>query len=119
VRLLAPLFTIQLACFAAQETVEAMAGGGHLASVPALLLWGTLGQLPVAIVATLALRWLGARVRPAIVAIAARLPSAGQVQVSVVAPRTLALAAEAVTVRDTLIAGSNRRGPPSFQRSAL
>jgi hypothetical protein len=66
VPLLAAVYTIQLACFAGQETAETLAGGAPAAPLLALLLWGTAGQLPVAVVTTLALRWLLARVRPAL-----------------------------------------------------
>src|SRR6266699_2253059 len=48
IRLLAALFTIQVA------------------AAPLLLLWGTLGQLPVAALAALALRWLATRVEAAV-----------------------------------------------------
>src|SRR5260221_7933422 len=58
VQLVAALFTIQLACFISQEVVEGMASGTGSASAPYLLLWGTLGQLPVAAVAAMGLRWL-------------------------------------------------------------
>jgi tetrahydromethanopterin S-methyltransferase subunit F len=65
-RLLAALFTIQLAAFSAQEVGEALVAGAPVASAPLLLLWGTLGQLPVAALAALALRWLGMRVEAAV-----------------------------------------------------
>ena len=113
VPLVAALYTIQLACFAAQETIEALIGGGSV-SVPTLLLLGTLGQLPVAVVATVAVRWLGARLRPALAAIRLGSGAIYQRHVYVVQLRPLLLATGAVTVDDTIIAGFNRRGPPSF-----
>ena len=113
VRLVAALYTIQLACFAAQETIEAVAGGGPIVSAPTLLLLGTAGQLPVALLGALALRWLGARLRPALAGI--RL-GAGAIHrhTYVVELRPWPLATDAVTVDDTINAGFNRRGPPSF-----
>jgi putative effector of murein hydrolase LrgA (UPF0299 family) len=66
VRLLAVLFTMQLAVFAGQEVAEALAAGVPVSSVGDLLLWGTLGQLPVALVAAAALRWLLARFESAV-----------------------------------------------------
>jgi hypothetical protein len=57
-RLFAAMFTLQLAWFAGQEVVEARAAGVPAGSVADLLLWGTLGQLPVAVVAAAGLRWL-------------------------------------------------------------
>jgi len=56
--LVAILFTVQLACFIAQEVAEATISGAGVAAAPYLLLWGTLGQLPVAVVAAVGLRWL-------------------------------------------------------------
>ena len=44
--------------FIAQEIAEAMVAGMSVASAPHLLLWGTLGQLPVAAIGAIGLRWL-------------------------------------------------------------
>jgi len=112
VRTLAAVYTIQLACYVVQETAEAMAGGGRLGSAPSLMLWGAIGQLPVAISVTIALRWLGARVRPALAAV--RLAAAITVQeftCAVSAPR-LRFAISRVAPHDVLAAGFSRRGPP-------
>jgi hypothetical protein len=113
VRTLAAVYTIQLSCFVVQETAEAMAGGGHLGSAPALLLWGAIGQLPVAVVVALTLRWLAARVGPALAAI--RLASAITIEEFAWVPSspTLRFAiATSVARRDVLAAGFSRRGPP-------
>jgi hypothetical protein len=61
VGLLAVLFTIQLACFVGQEVGEALLAGAPVDSAPHLVLWGTLGQLPVAALAAVALAWLARR----------------------------------------------------------
>ena len=66
VSVLAILFSLQLATFAVQEITEALVAGTSLMSAPELLLWGTLGQLPVAVIAASALRWLCARVESAV-----------------------------------------------------
>ena len=66
VELVALLFTIQLACFIVQEVTEAAIAGTGAASAPYLLLWGTLGQLPVAAVAAIGLRWLWMRFESAV-----------------------------------------------------
>src|SRR5260370_7490208 len=58
VSLLAVLFSLQLATFAVQEIGEAIVAGTSVMSAPELLLWGTLGQLPVAVLAASALRSL-------------------------------------------------------------
>lgn len=56
-RLTAALFTIQLAVFAVQEAVEATLAGAPATSATSLVLWGALGQLPIAALAAVALRW--------------------------------------------------------------
>lgn len=58
---MAVLFTMQLAIFAGQETIEALVAGASVTSVPELVLWGAIGQLPVAAVGGLALSWFSAR----------------------------------------------------------
>ena len=47
IEVLAALFTIQLACFITQEVGEALVAGTAVDSAAHLLLWGSLGQLPV------------------------------------------------------------------------
>jgi hypothetical protein len=113
VRTLAAVYTIQLAFYVVQETAEAMAGAGGLGSAPSLMLWGTIGQLPVAFAVTIALRWLGARVRPALEAVR-RMPAAITVQelaFALSAPRHQFVSVE-VASDDVLAAGFSRRGPP-------
>jgi hypothetical protein len=112
VRTLAAVYTIQLACYVVQETAEAMAGAGGLGSAPSLMLWGAIGQLPVAFAVTIGLRWLGARVRPALAAV--RMPAATSVQefaCALSAPRLRFATARAAS-QDVLAAGFSRRGPP-------
>lgn len=109
-RLVAMLFCLQLACFIVQETLE-VAGGAPSTTAPALLLWGTAGQLPVAFVAALALRWLAMRLGPAVEQLLAPAsPSlhltAASVSVAVSSVATMPIAAQHLT------ADFNRRGPP-------
>ncbi len=66
ISLLAFLFSIQLAAFVAQELAEALIAGSSARSAPDLMLWGTLGQLPIAAIGALAFRWLSARVEAAV-----------------------------------------------------
>lgn len=73
--LAAALFALQLALFLVQETLEAAAWGTPLPDIGALLLWGCLGQLPVAVLAALAMSWLGSRFEAAVDELAA---AAGQ-----------------------------------------
>ncbi len=72
-RLLAAMFTIQLGIFVAQELGESALAGIPGPSPTLLLLWGTLGQLPVAALAAATLRWLLIRFRSAIEEIGAAI----------------------------------------------
>lgn len=65
-RLVAAMYTIQLGIFVAQELGESAVAGIREPSLTVLLLWGTLGQLPVAALAAAGLRWLSIRFRSAI-----------------------------------------------------
>lgn len=113
VQLVAILFTVQLACFISQEIAEAAIAGTTAASAPYLLLWGTLGQLPVAAVAANGLRWLSTRFEPAVEALRAVLAA-------VSTPRIPALVTVQVwpAPNGSLMTGltgrsSNKRGPPT------
>jgi hypothetical protein len=66
VETLALLFTVQLAVYLGQETLEAWLSGTPASSAPELLLWGSLGQLPAAALAAVALSWLSRRLEGAI-----------------------------------------------------
>ena len=112
VRLLAVVYTLQLACFAGQETAEALLGGTHASSAPLLILWGAAGQLPVALAAALALRWLGLHLEPAIAVLRLGLAPAGRcIPVAVAWPSwPFSLGRSPVRVFES----SHLRGPPSF-----
>jgi hypothetical protein len=115
--LLAILFSIQLAAFAAQEVGEALIGGLSTGTAVDLLLWGTLGQLPIAAFAALALSWLSARIEAAVGAIRAlagpSLPARPAPAVAIPVP-----AAPGRALLTFLVAASSltRRGPPSYLR---
>jgi len=74
-RLLGALFTIQLVLFMLQETAESMAAGAAVATAPHLLLIGSVGQLPVALLGALALKWLLVRFESAVAEIRVALAS--------------------------------------------
>ena len=112
VRLLAVLYTIQLACFAGQETAEALLGGTHASSAPLLILWGTAGQLPVAVAAALALRWLDLRLEPALAVLRLGAAPAGRCVPVAIAWRSWRFSPGLAPVR--VVACSYLRGPPSF-----
>jgi hypothetical protein len=116
-RLLAAVFTIQLAWFAGQEVVEALVVGAPVASVADLLLWGTLGQLPVAVVAAAGLRWLLARFEAAITAIRIALASIPRRLFSPgIAIPVWGDTDRSVVLRSAAGASLAKRGPPSFAR---
>jgi hypothetical protein len=114
VQLVAALFTIQLACFITQEVVESTVSGTGSASAPSLLLWGTLGQLPIAAIAALGLRWLWTGFEAAVEDLRAVLTA-------VRAPRLPALitvqawpAPTGARLRPQLVGGPlSKRGPPT------
>jgi hypothetical protein len=116
-RLVATLFTVQLLFFAAQEVGEALVGGAPVVSVAHLLLWGTLGQLPVAMIAAAGLRWILARFESAVreirIALAAVAPPGASMAVAACAwsqvDRNLA-------PRPVAGASLAKRGPPSSLR---
>jgi hypothetical protein len=64
--LLPVLFVLQLAVFMAQETAEALASASAVEPIPELMLWGTLGQLPIALLAAIGLSRLTARLDAAL-----------------------------------------------------
>jgi hypothetical protein len=110
------LFTIQLVFFSLQETAESLAAGTAVATAPHLLLMGSAGQLPVAILGALALKWLLVRFESAVIEIRVALASV---------PKPAAAAAVVVFARwthhdlsDRLVATVSlaKRGPPSSLR---
>lgn len=105
-RLLATLYTLQLLFFLVQETLEGSPAGE-------LFLWGLVGQLPVAFVSAVGVRWLLARLGPALGRLRARYATVVQL-----APYALALFVWPVAA--DFVQGFepgqaiDLRGPPSF-----
>lgn len=113
IRLLAMLYTIQFLCFGVQETAEALLSGTQAASATDLVLWGTAGQLPVALVGAVALRWLLARLGPALAHIKVQLGAAFQLLPYAAAVVLLPVAEQPVPALDGLAHTLSTRGPPS------
>ena len=116
-RLLAMLFTVQLACFVGQEVGEAALAGSAIDSAPHLILWGALGQLPVAVVGGIALGWLARRYEAAVDELRTVLgirPSTPPLLAAVIP----AWATPAGSLLLSQVAGSSlgKRGPPSSSR---
>lgn len=113
VGLLAVLFTIQLACFAGQEIGEALIAHAPLGSPADLLLWGALGQLPMAALAATAFGWIFTRFETAVDEIrsvlAVRQPS--PVPVAVAIP-LWTVTGGALLLSGVAGASLSKRGPP-------
>lgn len=115
--LLAALFTIQLACFIFQESGEAMAAGVPLDSAPHLLLWGTLGQLPVAAIAAVALGWLLVRFESAVDDLRSILAASSTRPVPAPAAVPVWPVSDRAVIHSMLAGGPpGKRGPPASQR---
>ena len=113
--LLAVLFAAQLFVFAGQETAEALLTGRPAPTAADLLLWGTLGQLPIAALAALALSWLAASFRRALEDLAYARASA-QLSPSVrIAPPAGPPRAPALVVAWSPGRRLPRRGPPRLR----
>jgi hypothetical protein len=113
--LLPALFVVQLLVFAGQETIESLAaGGGHLPSAVELLLWGTIGQLPAALIGAALVTWLLARLEAAWSTL---LDAAGQLLQE--PPPALERTARAAPTPARLLASAfpsafRKRGPPQL-----
>jgi hypothetical protein len=117
IRLLALLFTVQMMAFGLQETLESLAANMAVASAPHILLLGAVGQLPVAILGALALKWLMVRFESAVTAIRVALLS---VRIAT-SPVAVAVSAWCHLDQDLVLrpaAGPSlaKRGPPSSLR---
>jgi hypothetical protein len=87
--LLSSLFTIQITFFVLQETIESVAAGEVPASAVHLILLGSIGQLPVAALSALALKWLVTRFETALIALQRFIPvlQAPVIRVRILQPR--------------------------------
>jgi hypothetical protein len=117
VSLLALMFTILMACFGLQETVESLAAGAAVASAPHILLLGTVGQLPVAALGALAFKWLLLRFESAIseIRVAIAAPPARVSPVAVAIP-LWGYGRRHLVLRPVAGASLAKRGPPSSVR---
>lgn len=104
-RLVSILYTVQLACFVVQETLE----GGSASQV---VLWGLVGQMPVALACAVALRWLLARVAPAAARLALRVEPALELLTFATTTALLPVPVVVRARRESVAGPSTRRGPP-------
>jgi hypothetical protein len=104
-RLLAGLYTLQLGFFLAQETLEGSLSGQ-------LLLWGLLGQLPVAFAGAVALRWLIARLAPAVASLRTSLSGGLQIQPYTAAVVLVPIAPTTLARHEVRAGSLSPRAPP-------
>jgi hypothetical protein len=115
VSLLGALFTIQLVAFGLQETIESLAAGAAVATAPHLLLVGSVGQLPVALLAALALKWLLVRFESALTELRVVL-SPVRMQMAPVSVAISAWYRFNLGRRPAAYASLAKRGPPPSMR---
>src|SRR5260370_31204139 len=117
VSVLAVLFSVQLAAFAAQEIAEALVAGSTAGSAPDLLLWGTFGQLPIAAIGAPALRWPSARVVAAPAPIRDVVAATGALRPALLLTIPVYAASDQAVLMSR-VAGSSlaKRAPPSSSR---
>ena len=113
VSLLAMLFTLQLAWFMAQEVTEALVAGLPPPGAENLLLWGMLGQLPVALVGATVLVWLGRRFEAAIAELGSITPSSAQLVFSAPLAVHRVAIGHAVAIAHASRSRIVKRGPPT------
>jgi hypothetical protein len=114
IELVAILFTIQLTCFLVQEIAEAMIAGSAAASAPQLLLGGTMGQLPVAALAAICLRWLLTRFGSAVEELRALLATVSSPAVPTLLTVPAWPAADGgLFLRQSAGSSLSKRGPPT------
>ena len=97
----------------AQEMIEAAVAGLPAASASHLLLWGMLGQLPVAILGAAALRWLGTRVESAFAELGSIVPASAPLLLSSPVAVHVFAPERAVALRHSARSSIVKRGPPS------
>jgi hypothetical protein len=115
VSLLGALFTIQIVAFGLQETAESMAAGIAIATAPHLFLIGSLGQLPVALIAALALKWLLVRFESALTELrVARSPV--RILIAALSAALAAWDGFDLARRPSAYVSLAKRGPPSSVR---
>jgi hypothetical protein len=100
-----------------QETIESAITGSPIPSALNLILLGSIGQLPVALLAALALKWLSVRVDAALVVVRTELA----VRLALTIPITLLLPVPALVpvpaLAETCPTAYIKRGPPAILRA--
>jgi hypothetical protein len=107
------LFVVQLLAFVGQEHAEALFQQGRVPALVPLAAYGAMGQLPVALVAAVALAWATRRARHAIASLrrsrAVAIRPSPTTALPCLRPQPLA----AVVLIGSVLAVAAKRGPPS------
>lgn len=114
--LLAALFTIQITFFVVQETVEANLAGTFTPTALYLFLIGMFGQLPIAALAAIALKWLWARLETALSALRNVVSVRAIGHDTIAAILTFPLQVYQPALAETCPAVYVKRGPPPSLR---
>jgi hypothetical protein len=112
--MLAALFTLQLAWFIGQELAEALISGVPPSSGTDLLLWGMVGQLPVAVIGAAVVCWLGTRVEAAVEELGEVVSATSPLAITAaLAPLPVAAGDRALAIAHESRSRIVKRGPPS------
>lgn len=107
------LFVLQFAVFLAQETAEAAWAGFSRPGLADLMLWGSVGQVPVAIVAGAALSWLSMHFEAAVEEVRTPAPAIPLSHRPAVAPPRLQMPRARLMLPIQVPGGAfSGRGPP-------
>jgi hypothetical protein len=115
-RLLATLFTIQITFFVVQETIESHLAGTYTPTALYLFLIGMFGQLPIAALAAIALKWLWARLETALSALRNVVAMRAMAHGTIAAILTFPGQAYQPALAQTCPAVYVKRGPPPTLR---
>lgn len=111
--LFAALFTIQLVIYASQETLEAILGNASLPGALDLILLGSIGQLPAALIAAVAISWISKRFVGAVAVLRAAIrPRVVRLNFTVPVQPIVAGQARLVVLSQSSLRSLAKRGPP-------
>lgn len=111
--LFAALFAIQLAMYACQETLESILGNAPVTGALDLILLGSIGQLPAAFIAAVAISWISKRFGGAVAILRAAIrPRAIRLNFAVPVQPILAGQTRLVVLTQLSPRSLVKRGPP-------
>ena len=109
----AALFTIQIVIYAGQETLESILGNAPVAGALDLILLGSIGQLPAALIAAVAISWISTRFGGAVAVLRAAIrPRVIRLNFTVPVQPIVAGQARLVVLTQSSPRSLAKRGPP-------